>query len=91
MVFALRVDDKDFDDTDRSDDFIAGMFGGLVKRAEKKNDASKKTGELRQQLKSVQKTDDSEPKEDARDRFHKRSRDGYKTPLRMSRDKVASS
>ena len=87
MVAALRADDADFDDTDRPDAFIEGMFGQAVKSAEKRADSKSTGGSSHQKLAAAskqpaKKTDGKD--EDAKETFRKDSREAWQKPLKMS-------
>ena len=91
MVSALKKHDSDFDDTDRSDDFVAGMFGVAVKSSEKKVDAthSTSTGSLQVATKTATKKDAAD-KVDPREKHRKDSADAWQKPLAFSKDAPAS-
>ncbi len=90
MVAALKCDDADFDDTDRPDAFVEGMFGMAVKSAEKsekKRSDSKTGGSSHQKLANASKqpakrTDSND--EDAKEKFRKDSREAWQKPLKAS-------
>lgn len=87
MVSALKCDDADFDDTDRPDAFIEGMFGMAVKGAEKRTDSKTSGGSSHQKLAAASKPavrKDSKEETDRKDQFKKDSREAWQKPLKAS-------